>query len=76
MIFKIHGIPYQELDFLYTFVRIPYLASLCKLTGKTTKAHVEQIRLASLEWEIQKQAHKPNLRNDTMAVSVETDSDR
>jgi hypothetical protein len=46
-----------------------------QLTGKTTKAHAEQIRLASLEWEIPKQAHKPNLRIATMAVPVETDSD-
>jgi hypothetical protein len=46
-----------------------------QLTGKTTKAHAEQIRLASLEWEIPKQAHKPNQRNATMAVPVETDSD-
>ena len=46
-----------------------------QLTGKTTKAHAEQIRLASLEWEIPKQAHKPNLRNATLAVPVETDSD-
>jgi hypothetical protein len=46
-----------------------------ELTGKTTKAHAEQIRLASLEWEIPKQAHKPNQRNATMAVPVETDSD-
>jgi transposase InsO family protein len=41
-----------------------------QLTGKTTKAHAEQIRLASLEWEIPKQAHKPNMRNATMAVPV------
>jgi hypothetical protein len=46
-----------------------------QLTGKTTKAHAEQIRLASLEWEIPKQAHKQNMRNATMAVPVETDSD-
>ena len=46
-----------------------------ELTGKTTKAHAEQIRLAILEWEIPKQAHKLNLRNPTMAVPVETDSD-
>jgi pterin-4a-carbinolamine dehydratase len=46
-----------------------------QLTGKTTKAHAEQIRLASLEWKIPKQAHKLNLRNPTMAVPVETDSD-
>jgi hypothetical protein len=46
-----------------------------QLTGKTTKAHAEQIRLASLEWEITKQAHKPNQRKATMAVPVETDSD-
>jgi heat shock protein HspQ len=46
-----------------------------QLTGKTTKAHAEQIRLASLEWEIPKQAHKPNQRKATMAVPVETDSD-
>ena len=46
-----------------------------QLTGKTTKAHAEQIRLARLEWEIPKQAHKQNMRNATMAVPVETDSD-
>jgi transposase InsO family protein len=46
-----------------------------QLTGKTTKAHAEQIRLASLEWEIPKQALKQNQRNATMAVPVETDSD-
>jgi hypothetical protein len=42
---------------------------------ETTKAHAEQIRLARLEWEIPKQAHQLNLRNPTMAVPVETDSD-
>ena len=46
-----------------------------QLTWKTTKAHAEQIRLASLEWEIPKQALKPNQRKATMAVPVETDSD-
>ena len=59
-----------------------YWASVaCKLHDKKSinreddKSPCEQIRLASLEWEIPKQALKPNQRNATMAVPVETDSD-